>query len=105
MFEHFCQCGSGLQIQDEHGRRPNRYALTEVRRPVRRWWRNAAEVPRSVAFPQLRLASVEMTSFRRDLHPQDSAHAGRTKKERAPSGARDQGGGAGNRAGDEMGWS
>jgi hypothetical protein len=31
--------------------------------------------------PQLRFASTRMASSRRDLHPQDSAHAGRTNKE------------------------
>jgi hypothetical protein len=38
-----------------------------------------ASFPRSVTLTQLRFASVGMTSSRRDLHPQDSAHAGRTK--------------------------
>src|SRR6185369_14065174 len=39
-----------------------------------------ASFPRSVALTQLRFASIRMTSFRRDLHPQDSAHAGRTTR-------------------------
>ncbi len=39
-----------------------------------------ASFPRSVALTQLRFASIRMTSFRRDLHLQDSAHAGRTKR-------------------------
>src|SRR5690606_38334311 len=37
-----------------------------------------ASFPRLVALPQLRFASIGMVSFRRDFHPQDSAHAGRT---------------------------
>ena len=42
-----------------------------------------ASFPRSVALTQLRFASIRMTSSRRDLHPQDSAHAARDKSERA----------------------
>src|SRR5690606_15216216 len=42
-----------------------------------------ASFPRLVALPQLRFASIGMVSFRRDLHPQDSAHAGRTTKRAA----------------------
>src|SRR5213083_2222905 len=42
-----------------------------------------ASFPRLVALTQLRFASIRMTSFRRDLHPQDSAHAGRTKSKKA----------------------
>ena len=41
-----------------------------------------ASFPRSVTLPQLRLASIRMVSFRRDLHPQDGAHAGRTNDKR-----------------------
>jgi hypothetical protein len=41
-----------------------------------------ASFPRSVALTQLRFASIRMTSFRRDLLPQDSAHAGRTNAKR-----------------------
>jgi hypothetical protein len=40
-----------------------------------------ASFPRSVTLTQLRFASIRMVSFRRDLHPQDSAHAGRTMGE------------------------
>jgi len=36
--------------------------------------------PRSVALPQLCFASFAVVSLRRDLHPQECAHAGRTKK-------------------------
>src|SRR5690606_14531913 len=39
-----------------------------------------ASSPRSVTLPQLRFASIGMVSFRRDFHPQDSAHAGRTRR-------------------------
>jgi hypothetical protein len=35
--------------------------------------------PQLIILLQLRFASIRMVSFRRDLHPQDSAHAGRTK--------------------------
>ena len=37
-----------------------------------------ASSPQLVTLLQLRFASIRMVSFRRDLHPQDSAHAGRT---------------------------
>ena len=39
-----------------------------------------ASSPRSVAPTQLRFASVAVISSRRDLHPQECAHAGRTRK-------------------------
>ena len=45
-----------------------------------------ASSPRSVTLPQLRFASIRMVSFRWDLHPQDSAHAGRTKIKTATRG-------------------
>ncbi len=38
-----------------------------------------ASSPRSVALPQLRFASLAVTSSRWDLHPQECARAGRTK--------------------------
>jgi hypothetical protein len=34
-----------------------------------------------VTLLQLRFASIRMVSFRRDLHPQDNAHAGRTNSD------------------------
>jgi hypothetical protein len=34
----------------------------------------------------LRFASIRMVSFRRDLHPQDGAHAGRTNERSQPEG-------------------
>ena len=43
-----------------------------------------ASFPRLVTLPQLRFTSLRMTSLWRDLHPQDSAHAGRTKRPRVP---------------------
>jgi len=39
-----------------------------------------ASFPRSVALTQLRFASLAVVSLREDLHLQDRAHAGRTKK-------------------------
>src|ERR1700733_3531625 len=39
-----------------------------------------ASSPRSVALPQLRFASFTVASLWRDLHPQESAYAGRTQK-------------------------
>ena len=39
-----------------------------------------ASSPRSVALPQLRFTSLAVVSSRRDFHPQECAHAGRTKK-------------------------
>ncbi|MHB1871715.1 MAG: hypothetical protein ACYCT1_12820, partial [Steroidobacteraceae bacterium] len=39
-----------------------------------------ASSPRSVTLPQLRFASLAVTSSRWDLHPQECARAGRTKK-------------------------
>ena len=44
-----------------------------------------ASSPHSVALVQLRFASFAVINLRRDLHPQECAHAGRTKK-RKPSG-------------------
>ena len=38
-----------------------------------------ASFPRSVALPQLRFASLTVVSSRRDFHPQECAHAGRTQ--------------------------
>lgn len=40
-----------------------------------------ASFPRSVALTQLRFASFAVINLRRDLHPQECAHAGRTKEE------------------------
>src|SRR5690606_29282498 len=40
-----------------------------------------ASSPQSVALLQLRFTSIRMVSSRRDLHPLDSAHAGRTQKQ------------------------
>jgi hypothetical protein len=42
-----------------------------------------ASSPRSVALTQLRFTSFAVVSSRRDLHPQECAHAGRTKKKPA----------------------
>ena len=42
-----------------------------------------ASSPRSVTLTQLRFASLTVVSLRRDLHPQECAHAGRTKKKAA----------------------
>jgi hypothetical protein len=39
-----------------------------------------ASSPHSVALMQLRFTSFAVASLRRDFHPQDCAHAGRTKK-------------------------
>ncbi|MDQ0622180.1 hypothetical protein [Paraburkholderia graminis] len=39
-----------------------------------------ASSPRSVALTQLRFTSFAVVNSRWDLHPQDCAHAGRTKK-------------------------
>jgi hypothetical protein len=39
-----------------------------------------ASSPHSVALMQLRFTSFTVVSSRRDFHPQDCAHAGRTKK-------------------------
>ena len=39
-----------------------------------------ASSPRSVALTQLRFTSLAVVSLRRDLHPQECAHAGRTTK-------------------------
>ena len=41
-----------------------------------------ASSPRLVALPQLRFTSFAVVSSRRDFHPQECAHAGRTKKNR-----------------------
>ena len=42
-----------------------------------------AAFPRSVALPQLRFTSFAVASSRGDLHPQERAHAGRTKNSSA----------------------
>jgi hypothetical protein len=48
-----------------------------------------ASSPRSVALPQLRVASLTLTCLRRDFHPWMDAHAGRTNaKSRALGPAR-----------------
>ena len=39
-----------------------------------------ASFPHSVTLMQLRFASFAVINLRRDLHPQECAHAGRTKK-------------------------
>src|SRR5665647_3556035 len=39
-----------------------------------------ASSPRSVTLPQLRFTSFAVINLRWDLHPQECAHAGRTKK-------------------------
>ncbi|MGH8354609.1 MAG: hypothetical protein ACRERY_13970, partial [Pseudomonas sp.] len=39
-----------------------------------------ASSPHSVTLMQLRFTSFAVVNSRRDLHPQDCAHAGRTKK-------------------------
>src|SRR5476651_1270081 len=39
-----------------------------------------ASSPRSVTLPQLRFTSFAVVSSRRDFHPQECAHAGRTRK-------------------------
>ena len=44
-----------------------------------------ASSPRSVALPQLRFTSLAVVSLRRDFHPQECAHAGRTQKRLATS--------------------
>ena len=49
-----------------------------------------ASSPRSVALTQLRFASLTVVSPRRDLHPQECAHAGRTTRT-APTGAVEDG--------------
>jgi hypothetical protein len=41
-----------------------------------------ASSPHSVALMQLRFTSFAVVSLRRDFHPQDCAHAGRTQKSR-----------------------
>jgi len=46
-----------------------------------------ASSPRSVALPQLRFASLAVVSSREDLHLQECARAGRTKKRRLEAGA------------------
>ncbi|WP_233203161.1 hypothetical protein, partial [Chitinimonas sp. BJB300] len=38
-----------------------------------------ASFPRSVALTQLRFTSFAVINLRRDFHPQECAHAGRTK--------------------------
>lgn len=39
-----------------------------------------ASSPRSVALTQLRFTSLAVINSRRDLHPQECAHAGRTRQ-------------------------
>jgi hypothetical protein len=39
----------------------------------------SASFPLSVTLLQLRFASIQMASFRQDLHLQDNLHAGRTR--------------------------
>ena len=46
-----------------------------------------ASFPRSVNLTQLRFASIGMTSFRRELHPQDSAMRGAQTTTRPAPGA------------------
>ena len=41
-----------------------------------------ASSPRSVTLTQLRFTSLAVINSWRDLHPQECAHAGRTKKKR-----------------------
>ena len=43
-----------------------------------------ASFPRSVTLSQLRFTSLAVVSSRRDFHPQDRAHAGRTNRKRGP---------------------
>ena len=43
-----------------------------------------ASSPHAVALVQLRFASFAVTRLRRDFHPQECAHAGRTKKKDRP---------------------
>jgi hypothetical protein len=45
-----------------------------------------ASSPRSVTLTQLRFTSFVVINLRRDLHPQECAHAGRTKKSPAEAG-------------------
>ncbi|MFN8960417.1 MAG: hypothetical protein ACK5YV_02475, partial [Betaproteobacteria bacterium] len=45
-----------------------------------------ASSPRSVTLPQLRFTSLTVVSLREDLHLQECAHAGRTKKKPQPEG-------------------
>src|SRR5690606_1783059 len=47
-----------------------------------------ASFPHSVALVQLRFTSFAVINLWRDLHPQECAHAGRTKKSRHPLGYR-----------------
>ena len=44
-----------------------------------------ASFPRSVTLTQLRFTSLAVVSSREDLHLQDRAHAGRTKKKGLPN--------------------
>ena len=46
-----------------------------------------ASSPRSVALTQLRFTSFAVINLRRDLHPQECAHAGRTNKKAAKKAA------------------
>ena len=45
-----------------------------------------ASSPRSVTLTQLRFTSFAVINSRRDFHPQECAHAGRTKKKPAEAG-------------------
>jgi hypothetical protein len=45
-----------------------------------------ASFPHSVALMQLRFASFVVINLRRDLHPQECAHAGHTKEKGKPAG-------------------
>ena len=47
-----------------------------------------ASFPHSVALMQLRFTSFAVINLRRDLHPQECAHAGRTMKNRRRKGRR-----------------
>jgi hypothetical protein len=46
-----------------------------------------ASSPHSVALMRLRFASLVLVNLRRDLHPQECAHAGRTSKKTADHGS------------------
>jgi hypothetical protein len=46
-----------------------------------------ASSPQSVTLMQLRFTSLVVINLRRDLHPQECAHAGRTKKNGCPKAA------------------
>ncbi|WP_233203143.1 hypothetical protein, partial [Chitinimonas sp. BJB300] len=44
-----------------------------------------ASFPRSVALTQLRFTSFAVINLRRDFHPQECAHAGRTQQSGQPA--------------------